>query len=56
MKITNEIRAIEAHVKSISTDKSKQIAILNEAQRMARGGSDYNMTILIVAKNRIRKA
>jgi hypothetical protein len=57
MKIANEIRELEAHVKSLSTDKARQLAIISEAQGMARGsGDEYNMAILIVAKNRIRKS
>ena len=57
MKITNEVRELEAHVKSLSTDKAEQIAIISKAQGMAaQSGNEYGIAVLSVVKNRIRKS
>ena len=56
MKIANDIRAIEAHVKSLSTDKATQLAMISQVQAMVADKNEYSMAVLIVAKNRIRKA
>jgi hypothetical protein len=55
MKIAKDIRAIEAHIKSISTDKATQLALISKAQGMAIGSGEYNMAVLCIAKNRIYK-
>lgn len=55
MKITNEIRALEAHVKSLSSDKAQQIAIISKAQSMAIG-DEYSITVMALVKRRIYKA
>jgi hypothetical protein len=56
MQIAKDIRAIEAHIKSISTDKATQLALISTAQGMAIGSGEYNMAVLCIAKNRIRKS
>jgi hypothetical protein len=52
MNIRTEIREVEKHIKSLSGDKSEQIAIISKAQSMTTD-NEHNLTVLAIVKNRI---
>lgn len=52
MNIRTEIREVEKHIKSLSGDKSEQIAIISKAQSMTLD-NEHNLTVLAIVKNRI---
>ncbi len=52
MNIRTEIREIEKHVKSMTSDKAEQIAIISKAQSLTLD-NEHNLAVLIVVKNRI---
>ena len=53
MSIRNKIRETEKIIKSLSSVKSEQVAIISKAQSLA---DEYNITILALVKNRIIRA
>ena len=52
MTITNEIREIVKHVKTLAPTQAEQIAIISKAQSMTID-NEYNLAVLAIAKNRI---
>jgi len=52
MNIRIEIREIEKHIKSMTSDKNEQIAIISKAQSMTLDNEHYLM-VLAIAKRRI---
>ena len=52
MNIRTEIREIEKHIKSMTSDKNEQIAIISKAQSMTLD-NEHNITVLVIVKNRI---
>jgi hypothetical protein len=55
MNIRTEIRKTEKHIKSMTSDKNEQIAIISKAQGMVGNVKDAEryITILAIAKKRI---
>jgi len=52
MNIRTEIREIEKHIKSMTSDKNEQIAIISKAQSMTID-NEHNLMVLAIAKRRI---
>jgi hypothetical protein len=52
MNIRTEVRAIESHIKSMTSDKAEQIAIISKAQSLTLD-NEYYITVLAIVKNRI---
>ena len=52
MNIRTEIREIEKHFKSMTSDKNEQIAIISKAQSMTLD-NEHNLMVLAIAKRRI---
>jgi hypothetical protein len=52
MEIRNEVRAIESHIKSMTSNKAEQIAIISKAQSMTLD-NERNITVLAIVKRRI---
>jgi len=55
MNIRTEIREIEKHIKSMTSDKNEQIAIISKAQGMVGNVKDaeHYITVMAIAKKRI---
>lgn len=51
MQIKTEIREIEKHIKSLTSDKAEQIAIISKAQSLTK--DEHGITVLAIAKKRI---
>jgi hypothetical protein len=47
-----EVREVEAHVRSLSSDKDTQVKIISKAQSLTLD-NEHNLTVLAIAKKRI---
>ena len=54
MNIRTEIREIEKHIKTLSSNKAEQIAIISKAQSMTK--DEHSLAVLGIAKRRIATA
>ena len=52
MSIRTEVRELEKHIQSMTSDKAEQIAIISKAQSMVLD-KEHELTVLILVKNRI---
>jgi len=52
MNIRTEVREVEKHIKSMTSDKAEQIAIISKAQSLTLD-NEHNLTVYAIIKNRI---
>jgi hypothetical protein len=55
MNIRTEVREIEKHIRSLTSDKAEQVAIISKAQSLTID-NEHNLTVLAIAKKRIINA
>ena len=51
MEIRTEVRAIEAHIKTLAATQAEQVAIISKAQSLIV--DEHAITVLALVKNRI---
>jgi hypothetical protein len=52
MEIRTEVRELEKHIASMTSDKNEQITIISKAQSLTLE-NEYNISVLAIVKNRI---